>query len=337
MTYNGQNFVEAVAVDDGGNGTGHRKASIWYLTLGSGSAITSTIAVTFTSIVSTTFAGAGSFTNVDQSTPIGNTNTTFGTGTSSSVSVSSSANNAVVDVLAKRQQVTITPGANQSLIFSQNAASNVVGGASFEVATGSSVDMSWSWSGTNETAHAAAELNYISSLPVELTFFKGQTTNEGTFLTWQTAIEENNYGFEVERSTNGQDWETLAFVEGHGTTIETQNYTYTDEAPLTGINYYRLKQIDFDGAFEYSDVVNITMKASNNGEVRLFPNPVSDELNIVNGEGVATIYNALGQPVRELIINNVQSTINVKDLPKGQYILRITQQNGNVVSQQFVK
>lgn len=174
-------------------------------------------------------------------------------------------------------------------------------------------------------------------LPVELTTFEGAATAAGTRLTWQTATEKNNEGFDIQRSTDGKAWETIGFVQGQGTTQEAQNYTYTDEAPLTGTSYYRLKQVDFDGAFEYSEVINITIEQYSNKTIAIFPNPVSDELNIENGQGQATIYNAIGQPVRTFDINETTTTINVEDLPKGQYLLSIQKANGEVITQQFVK
>ena len=155
-------------------------------------------------------------------------------------------------------------------------------------------------------------------------------------MTWQTATEKNNEGFDIERSTDGKNWETIGFVQGYGTTQEVQNYTYTDEAPLAGTNYYRLKQVDFDGQFEYSSIINVQF-AMSNVELQIFPNPVENELTIVGGEGIATIYNVLGQPVMELAVSSKQFTVDTSDLPKGQYILQIAQQNGNVITQQFLK
>ncbi len=80
--------------------------------------------------------------------------------------------------------------------------------------------------------------------------------------------------------------------------------------------YYRLKQMDFDGQFEYSDVVNVTF-GSKNDDIGLSPNPVQNELTIQYGKRQATIYNLLAQPVRTLIIINEQEVINVSDLSKG--------------------
>ena len=152
---------------------------------------------------------------------------------------------------------------------------------------------------------------YISAtqavFPVEMLSFNARPFSGYVLLDWQTATEKNNEGFDIQRSTDGKTWETIGFVQGRGTTQTPQSYAYTDEAPLAGTSYYRLKQVDYNGAFEYSNIlsVNYDLDGKQQG-LKLFPNPVSDELNILNGEGVATIYNALGQPVRELIINNLQ-------------------------------
>lgn len=86
-----------------------------------------------------------------------------------------------------------------------------------------------------------------------------------------------------------------------------------------------------------SSIVSSVQPAVNNAEVRIFPNPVKDELTITGGKGNATIYNMHGQPVRDFSINNWRCSIDVRDLPNGHYILRITNQNGNVISQQFVR
>ena len=165
-----------------------------------------------------------------------------------------------------------------------------------------------------------------------------------------TATEKNNEGFEVQRSTDAKEWKTLDFVLGNGTTLETQNYTYLDVGTdvlgrdvLVKRLYYRLQQIDLDGQFEYSDIINVELGISDY-ELQIFPNPVQDQLNIIDGQGQATIYNVLGQPVKELTIHNGQSrgfgtsfTINVSDLPKGQYILHIQQENGHINVKQFIK
>ena len=176
-------------------------------------------------------------------------------------------------------------------------------------------------------------------LPVELTTFTAEAQkNQTNLLEWETASEENNEGFEVERSVNGSDWETLDFVEGNGSTIEISNYDFVDKRPFDGTNYYRLKQLDFDGKFEYSKIVTVEL-AKDNEQLTIIPNPVQDELTITNVENVESviIYNMLGQEVKQLIVGNAQLSINTSDLPKGQYILSVQKKNGKTITEQFYK
>ena len=173
-------------------------------------------------------------------------------------------------------------------------------------------------------------------MPVELVFFNGQATRDGSLLTWQTAMEKNNEGFEIQRSANGKDWNNIGFRAGVGTTQETQSYQYTDEQAKDGLNYYRLKQVDFDGRFSHSNIVNVNYESAQS-KLKIFPNPVKNELNIIEGQGQATIYNMLGQPVKQLKIENSQWTMNVSDLVQGQYMLHIQKENGTVITKRFMK
>jgi hypothetical protein len=183
---------------------------------------------------------------------------------------------------------------------------------------------------------SSSSSDFVANLPVELISFNGYATTKGSRLTWQTAMEKNNEGFEIQRSFNGRDWENIGFVIGKGTTQENQDYQFMDEQPRDGVNYYRLKQIDFDGRSDYSTIVNVEHESAQS-KLRIFPNPIKDELNIISGQGNATIYNILGQPVKQLVIKNEQSKINASDLASGQYILHIQQPNGQVITKRFMK
>ncbi len=191
--------------------------------------------------------------------------------------------------------------------------------------------------GANFLSDAGSAYIFENSVPVpvELTYFKGKATTEGNLLQWETASELNNEGFYIERSANSRDWETLDFQQGNLTTFEIQNYTYLDNtAPIDA--YYRLKQVDTDGAFEYSNIVNIT-RESTIPLIRLYPNPVVEQLNIENGIGYATVHNTLGQVVAQFNIPIGIFRYNISSLPKGQYTLTIQKQNGDIQSQQFIK
>jgi hypothetical protein len=112
-------------------------------------------------------------------------------------------------------------------------------------------------------------------LPVELTTFTANIVDDKVSLNWQTATEVNNYGFNVERKPDTGDWMKVTFVEGAGNSNSPKNYSFTDNTIISaGKYYYRLKQIDIDGSFEYSDVVEIDMLTPTEFELNQnYPNP----------------------------------------------------------------
>lgn len=120
----------------------------------------------------------------------------------------------------------------------------------------------------------------LGVLPVEYVSFTAQGELQGITLSWATASELNNDYFEIQRSTNGTDFRTIGHVAGHGTSYQATQYSFTDTSPVDGVNYYRLKQYDFDGAFEYSPLIRefFNLKPV---DLKFFPNPASGRLNIV--------------------------------------------------------
>lgn len=160
-------------------------------------------------------------------------------------------------------------------------------------------------------------------LPVELLNFTGKSTAGVNLLTWQTASETQNKGFDIERSTYGSRFEKIGFVAGNGTIFINQSYSFEDTAPNEGVSYYRLKQLDFDGDFEYSNIVSIDQKAKNN--VGIFPNPgsgiftITGLLDIENEQFMIT--NSSGQHFSVDIQNNGQ--LDLSALSPGVYHLRV--------------
>ncbi|MBK6915101.1 MAG: hypothetical protein IPH11_16075 [Ignavibacteriales bacterium] len=119
-------------------------------------------------------------------------------------------------------------------------------------------------------------------VPVELTFFTATAELNSVSLNWQTATETNNSGFEIERkqvgspqsSVGNQDWNQIAFVPGFGTTAEPKSYSFTDENLSAGTYQYRLKQLDFDGSFEYSNTVEVEINSPTEFTLEQnYPNP----------------------------------------------------------------
>jgi hypothetical protein len=144
------------------------------------------------------------------------------------------------------------------------------------------------------------------TVPVELTSFTGSSTSGNVTLNWSTATETNNMMFEIERRKENSDFVLVGFVEGKGTTTEQHEYSYIDRDITTGKYFYRLKQIDFDGTFEYSNEVEIEAAPSSFSLEQNYPNPFNPattiKFNLPAKEFVSLkIYDLLGDEVAELL------------------------------------
>jgi len=170
-------------------------------------------------------------------------------------------------------------------------------------------------------------------VPVELTSFTASANLGAVELSWITATETNNRGFEVQRSAGGE-FETIAFVEGHGTTTQTNAYSYTDKTVGTGSYSYRLKQVDFDGTFEYSNIVEVNVPAP--AEFALdqnYPNPFNPSTKIafrlaVDSKVSLKIFDVLGQEIASLVNGNLVAgghsvDFDASSLNSGVYLYRI--------------
>lgn len=176
-----------------------------------------------------------------------------------------------------------------------------------------------------------------SSLPIELTYFSGIPDNGIVNLLWQTATEKNNKHFEIEKSKNGVDYQTILFIPSkgkYGTSSSRLNYEATDPDPLTGTIYYRLKQVDYDGQFSLSKIISITYKKQD-PECVIYPNPNSGIFSILlsgtkkNVPVHVQIYNSPGNLIYSKIISPVNNseTLEVnpeKPLSPGYYTLYLS-------------
>jgi hypothetical protein len=171
-------------------------------------------------------------------------------------------------------------------------------------------------------------------VPVELTSFSAVTDKNDVILTWNTATETNNQGFEIQRKTIGE-FERIAFVEGKGTTSEVQNYLFRDKDLLSGSYTYRLKQLDFDGTFAYSDEVEIDIEQPSVFYLgQNYPNPFNPSTNIkysipADGNVTLKVYDILGKEVSTLVNEFQQAgTFDVvfdgNNLASGVYYYQLT-------------
>lgn len=182
-------------------------------------------------------------------------------------------------------------------------------------------------------------LSLPTSLSVELISFTGKATKDGNLLKWTTATEEFNQGFEIQKSTDGASFAKIGFVRGNGFSYTAQSYEFLDKTTETGPIYYRLKQIDEGRTYQYSAAINITRDEDKEEDAMFsfYPNPVIDRLTVENGEGIATIYNISGQSMLSVTIGDSKQQIDVASLPKGNYVLALRQNNGQLLTRSFVK
>jgi len=178
-------------------------------------------------------------------------------------------------------------------------------------------------------------------LPVELTLFKAENEAKGTVnLQWQTASEINNEGFDVEHSTDGRDFTKVDFINGYGTTNDSQNYSFAHNTPAAGKNYYRLKQMDYDGVFEYSKIVTVDIRKTGSN-LSVYPSLVDDFVQVnftADKEVEAIIQDQTGRTVLQQTIGANAGTARLEtgDLPQGLYFLTVIL-DGQRESVRFVK
>ena len=207
---------------------------------------------------------------------------------------------------------------------------------------------------TNGTVHTKTAMNVSSfspftmltsssSLPVSLTEFKAKAVGNRAILTWSTASEINNQGFEIEKSLDGTQFDKLGFAKGNGNSNILLSYIFSDEN-FNQTAFYRLKQVDFDGKIEYSRIVQL--EKTKIGTIKIYPNPITNNANFtiefaVESKDVVDVIliDISGRVVFQNKYDNTASTvINIptQDLARGLYFVKV--QNGlNVNIKKVVK
>lgn len=184
--------------------------------------------------------------------------------------------------------------------------------------------------------YVVATIDATDVLPVELTDFRALLDGDSVLLTWHTASETNNAGFHVEHRTPSGPFAASGFVEGAGTTIAPQRYAFRLDELAPGTHRFRLKQIDFDGAYAYSQELELTIGMDAAFEVSpVYPNPVRNRsrlaVSVAETQHVqVALYNVLGQRVATLFDNVIAGgearpplTVEAGSLPSGLYLVRI--------------
>ncbi len=195
-------------------------------------------------------------------------------------------------------------------------------------------------SGRSDVAFVAYNRNGmgIGVLPVTITSFTAVAQQGSVQLQWKTGTEREANRFVVERSADGIHYTAIGIVKGHGNSNTERNYTFTDSQPLSGVSYYRLKQVDNNTAFAYSKVVSVKRDVS--AQVQVYPNPGRGVFTVSHPKAAAAqkllVYNAYGALVGFKIAapGTQQTSIGLGHLPAGAYYLTFFQ-NGALSSAQF--
>lgn len=179
--------------------------------------------------------------------------------------------------------------------------------------------------------------NVDRPLPVELTTFRGELLPKGaSFLSWETASETENDYFDLEYSTDGEDFTFLARLEGQGNASTATKYSYEHPTLLGEMNYYRLKQVDFDGAYVYSPVIALR-KEIREGESLVYPNPAHDFIVYVGAGATLTVYDMYGKQIQQVRTQTGAETIDVRSLHPGAYLLEIVNEDDTREVKRFIK
>jgi hypothetical protein len=318
---------------------------VFSLVLGSGAAITGDIKVTGRFFY--TNVGAQSFNNINQTTPIDNITTASGSSvTTVSESITSAVSDLVCDfILADggSSSFDVTEDASQTVTFHEkDGVATTAGNPYITLASSikegaSSVDMEWTFPSSKNYRYIGLNLNIAdpTALPVDFSLFEVAKTQNGAILNWQTAMEENNSHFEVQRSFDATNWALIGNVQGQGTTLETTDYQFIDQlktvnSKLTSRDirgetvYYRLKQVDYDGAFEYSEIktLSLTERSRSQNSFELWPNPSQGDVVNVSTTADYKLFNANGRLLKQFENTN---KLNVGEFEPGAYLIRNTQ------------
>jgi hypothetical protein len=200
----------------------------------------------------------------------------------------------------------------------------------------------WWWAIDNVTIIGS------NMVPVELASFKADVIGNSVTLNWMTATETNNSGFEVERSLNGSSFAKIGQVNGNGTTTETKAYSFTDSKLGMGKYTYRLKQVDFDGTFEYSSSIEVEVNAPSVYSLdQNYPNPFNPSTKISfalasDSKVSLRVYNILGQEIATIVdaamtAGTYNYSFDASNLNSGVYFYQLEAQGNDGSSFKSIK
>lgn len=185
---------------------------------------------------------------------------------------------------------------------------------------------------------AVTSVGTCAVLPVELISYKGECKNNQATLNWSTASEKNNNYFIISKSRDASGWKEVARINSAGNSSNIKNYSYTDVSPYSGLSYYLLTQVDKDKTQKQLGIISSDCEAFNPG-ISYYPNPFTNSLtldvkNISGHKATVTVYNVLGQKLKEIVLSsegvlNGQFDLNISELSQGTYFINFESDDFN--------
>lgn len=332
------NGVDYSTQNVGTGSIGNINSEIWAIPLGNVETPISnqTITISLSGSSARLGAFAATFKNVNQTTPANNFISEIDGDLS--IDITSSASNMVFDIIGSASTPNFSANGSQIILINNapvnpNGANKISG--SYKLSSNTLETMSWSNSGgSNNVIHLGVNIQWdVVGLPVEMTNFRAVQVNEKVELIWATASELDNDKFEIEESQGGQEFKKIGEVKGNGITTDEKNYLFKVDNPNNGISYFRLKQIDFDGGYEYSKVISINFKWESREVGEFYPNP--SNLGMVNldyssqkdAEIKVSVFDMAGKlainQLRQVSVGSNNLAFDFSGLNKGIYFVRI--------------
>lgn len=192
----------------------------------------------------------------------------------------------------------------------------------------------------NTTVEQCTISNIIQAapMPMKLTSFNGRLENETNVdLSWTSVIEFDSYQYQIERSADGKNYVKVGTINAAGASNEAKKYSFKDPLPGSGAYYYRLKQVDIDGKFEYSKSVYVNSKRGSSAVTKVFPNPFISEIQLIgatsadlNMPGNVKVFNMTGQMIKWRVTGANAIAID-ESAPKGMYLIKIGESTHKLV------
>lgn len=180
---------------------------------------------------------------------------------------------------------------------------------------------------SNPSSGAPVGSQNTASLPVTWAYVKGFVENQQVVLKWATAQEDGNSGFEIQRLVEGQ-FKPIGWIEGHGTTRQQKVYSFVDRTAQTGDHIYRLRQVDYDGKFAFSNLISVSL--TEQASVLAYPIPAHNNVTVQTPAGsVLQVYNAVGQLVATEKTTDALHLLDIQYWASGMYHVSVQLPDGS--------